>query len=113
MNEQVNIGRSFSRYAEIAEKINSMRSSEHSETDIANAVNMSITDMRIFSDLFTKAINATILLDTFATYIGYEAFGGNLNMAIIAKTAKELGLPEASVLHKMKEIAKTYLKLDL
>lgn len=113
MKEVINVGKSLERYAEVIDKMNAMHDNGLSDEDIAKALNLSIIDMRILRKLIIKATNAILRLDTFNTYISHGEFSGAINMATIAKAAKELGMPEASVLRRMKEIAKLHMNLDL
>lgn len=113
MKEVVNVGKSLERYTEIINTMDAMHEKGHPDEDIAKSLNLSLIDMRILRKLIVKATNAILRLDTFNAYISHGEFGGMINAATIAKAAKELGMPEASVLRRMKEIAKLHMNLDL
>ena len=113
MRELMNLGSSFKRYADVLEKMKTLHESGLSEEDIAKELGMSIFDMRLFRKLIVKATNAMIRLDVFDEYLKHGACNGEVNTATVAKVAKELGLPETSVLRNMQKILVLYAKRKL
>lgn len=104
MRELMNLGSSFKRYSDVLEKVSALRKSGLPEEDIANELGMSIFDMRLLCKLIAGATNAMIRLDVFDEYLKHGACNGEINTAIVAKVASELGLHETSILQRMKGI---------
>lgn len=113
MRELMNIGSSFKRYSDVLEKMAALRESGLSEDDIAKELGMSIFDMRLFRRLIIRATNAMLRLDIFDEYIKHGVCSGEVNTEIVAKVAKEFGLPESSVLRHMNNIITLYAKQKL